>query len=186
MSETTTNEVIHIEYITTLDEALKADRYYWRAGLRQPYRFLLYLIACTIMAATGTAMYQDGFSLELAIAFSLTFYLTFLLRFFFRSVVKRKFLTHAERNKPLQYEVSAECIKIYVEGLVKGELSWDCFTKLITTPEGLFFVASSGVFNWIPYYAFKQPQDIETLIQWAKQHVREYQNIGGIAAKRKR
>lgn len=88
-----------------------------------------------------------------------TIYWLFFRRKIGEWIFRRHFKKGETANKIVEWIFSEEMVVSNCEGLVKAEMSWVFFDKIVETPDGfMLYFKRKDTFFWLPYDAFEIPE----------------------------
>lgn len=91
-------------------------------------------------------------------------------------LVRRHFNQRPDRDIDIEKRVNAE--KVWSEcKLGQSEASWEAFSKIVKTPDGVLLYPFNQLFHWVPRSGFSSDSDFEKFVTLAKNRIPKFYEV---------
>ena len=147
---------VTVKFCWSADNLYQGYRYslrqHWRPMFRVAFSTAIYIVAVLGIAAGIVAYSQGDFSAGFIICPLLGLFWLLRLRML-RWLVRRQFAKRPDRDMEIEWEIGPD--KLLVRSpIVRSEISWKAFVKVVRTPLGIMFYPINQVFHYLPRRGF--------------------------------
>ncbi len=170
---------VSVKFCWTADDLYEAYcwnwRQSWRPAFRAAFNAAIYGVAVLSIVAGIVAYSQGNFSAEFMICPSLG--LLWLLRLrMLRCLVRWWFAKRPDKNMEIEWEIAADKILVR-NSIVRSELNWKAFVRVVTTPSGIMFYTLNRLLHYLPRRGFASDAAFEQVAALAKSNVQKFRRV---------
>ncbi len=99
-----------------------------------------------------------------------------LLPFMRRWAVRRNHARSVDRDAEIRWQITATSLRNETANST-SETKWAAFNKAVQTPGGLLLYPQPRLFYWLPRHGFETEEGFETVIAWAREHIKDFRAV---------
>jgi len=169
-----TEEMITGTFRWTKEEFLRVQRLAMRHSQQsRHFRRFMPVLGVLILLSGVVSIYQHPSSWGSLIPLVIFGGVFLALPFWIRRAALKMYAQKPDRDMEVTYEISESGIRSKTS-LAASENSWAFFQKVVRERDGFMLYPSGSMFHWLPMHAFRDPEDIERVVDLAKSKVKEY------------
>lgn len=135
------------------------------------FRVALHVFFALLIFAGFGLIYKGDSNIALGIGFlAVGVYWFVLRRFEQRWTVRRQFRKRPDRDIEIEWQVSADKIKIESK-FGQSEVGWQTFAKMVRTPTGVMLYPINQIFHWLPRTGFASDSEFESCVELARSKI---------------
>lgn len=169
------NAPVVARYLWTADEFMLAYDAHQQHKCRRGFRVALILLCGVLTGLVWLALGTSPlFFIGLGCAVGL--YLTLFNRSLLRWRIRRQFAKRPDSEAETEWHFTPDSVLVATPSS-RSERSWNHFSQMVDSPNGVLLYLNHKMFHWIPHHAFASDVDYTRFLQLAESQIAHCRRI---------